>query len=1058
MSMVHLHVHTQYSLLDGAAAISRLAKAAVEQNMPSMAITDHGVMYGAFKFYQTMMKAGVKPILGCEVYMARRTRFDKTPRIDENPFHLVLLAQDGEGYANLLRLVSLAQTEGFYYRPRIDRDALVAHHRGLIALSACLSGEVATAILQDRMENARETALWYRELFGDRYYLELQDQGLEEQRKVNKALIALGKELAIPVVATNDVHYLSREDASVHDALLCIQTGKTLNDPERMKFSTDQFYLKSGIEMERLFEGKQEAVRNTLVIAERCHLHLDIGRHLLPAYQTPDRSSPEAYLRRLCYDALPEFYGPQCTAARERLDYELQVIETMGFPGYFLVVWDLIRFAKEQGIMVGPGRGSAAGSIVAYLLGITTLDPLRYGLLFERFLNPERITMPDIDMDFCYERREEVIAYVREKYGDDRVAQIITFGTMAARAAVRDVGRVMGLPYGEVDRLAKLIPQELGITLEQAVDSSPELKQLRNENPKVKNLLDIAQAVEGFPRHASTHAAGVVISPQPLTELVPLACSSEGEVTTQYPMEDVEQIGLLKMDFLGLRTLTVIRDALTLIRQEGCDLKLAEIPLQDELTANLLRKGQTLGVFQLESRGMRRLLMQLRPGGFEDLIPLVALYRPGPLGSGMAEDFIKRRHGEREVTYPHPLLADILRETYGIILYQEQVMQICNIMGGFSLGEADLVRRAMGKKKPEVLASMRQKFIDGAQKSGVTAEKAGEVFDLMEYFAGYGFNKSHSAAYARIVYETAYLKAHFPREFMAALLTSVMGSSDKIALYSEECRRMGLTILPPDVNHSIAQFKPDGKGIRFGLLAVKNLGEGAIASIIAQRDVDSFVSLYDFCNRIDSGHLNRRVIESMVRAGAFTSTGKNRRQMLEVLEDACERSRRPAGAARGQMSFFDLDETEFLGEADEYWPELEEFPPMTLLAMEKEYLGLYLTGHPLDPWRESFEKNGIIPLADLLEEAADRDVIVGGVVAAWKRMTTKAGQGMATFRLEDTTGSIEVLVFPKLYENIGDLTNDEVVVVKGRLDAGEDNRKVLAGQIRLLQEKKESCG
>lgn len=1052
--MVHLHVHTQYSLLDGAAAIDRLAQAAKDYAMPAMAITDHGVMYGAFKFYQSMIRSGIKPIIGCEVYVAKRSRLDKTPKIDEDPYHLVLLAQNEEGYANLLRLVSIAQTEGFYYRPRVDRELLIKYHRGLIALSACLAGEVATHILQDKPETAKETAIWYREIFGDRYYLELQDHGIPEQRKVNLGLKSLGKELGIPHVATNDVHYLRKGDANVHDALLCIQTGKTLNDTDRMRFSTDQFYLKNAAAMKEALGGEVESIRNTLVIAERCDFKLETGRHLLPEYKTPDGSSPSEYLRAICQDSLLKLYGSDCSAAMERLDYELRVIESMGFPGYFLVVWDLIRFAKSREIMVGPGRGSAAGSIVAYLLGITTLDPLRYGLLFERFLNPERISMPDIDMDFCYERRGEVIAYVREKYGDDRVAQIVTFGTMAARAAVRDVGRVMGFPYGDVDRLAKLIPQELGITLEQAVESSSEMKKLINDNPKVKNLLEIAQAVEGFPRHASTHAAGVVISPQPLTNYLPLARSSEGEITTQYPMEDIEQIGLLKMDFLGLRTLTVIRDTQAMIQSGGRELNLGAIPLRDEATANLLRKGQTLGVFQLESGGMRRLLIQLRPEAFEDLIPLVALYRPGPLGSGMAEDFIQRRHGERTVIYPHSMLEDILKDTYGIILYQEQVMQICNVMGGFSLGEADLVRRAMGKKKPEVLASMRQKFIDGAQRGGVSHEKAGEVFDLMEYFAGYGFNKSHSAAYARIVYETAFLKAHYPREFMAALLTSVMGSGDKVALYIEECRRMGLRIYPPDINHSLAQFAPEGEGIRFGLLAVKNLGEGAIHTVIAERQKAPYISLYDFCQRIDSGLINRRVIESMVRAGVFSSTKKNRRQMLDVLEDAYEQARRPSGAAKGQMSFFDLAETEFLGSSEEYWPELDEFPLMTLLAMEKEYLGVYLSGHPLDPWRDSFAKNGITPLVDLEEDSSDREVIAGGVVASWKRMTTKAGKGMATFRLEDHTGTVEVLVFPKLYESLGDLNADQVVVVKGRLDAAEEGKKILAAQVRVLEEKK----
>jgi DNA polymerase-3 subunit alpha len=1050
---VHLHVHTEYSLLDGAAAIQKLAKLAVEQGMPAIAITDHGVMYGALKFYQAMTKADVKPIIGCEVYVARRSRLDRVAKVDDDPYHLVLLAMNDVGYRNLLTLVSKAQLEGFYYRPRIDRELLATHHQGIIALSACLSGEVARLILAEKDSAAREVAAWYKELFGDRYYLEVQDQDIAEQRRVNRVLREIGRELDIPLVATNDVHYLTQQDAQVHDVLLCIQTGKTLNDTDRMRFPTQEFYLKSHQEMYRRFADLPDALTNTLRIAERCDLRFELGKHILPEFVPPEGTTAE-YLEKLCREAMPKFYSMDDTAAWERLNYELSVINQMGFPGYFLIVWDLIRFARSRGIMVGPGRGSAAGSMVAYLLGITQLDPLRHGLLFERFLNPERISMPDIDMDFCYERRGEVIAYVREKYGDDRVAQIVTFGTMAARAAVRDVGRVMGLPYGDVDRVAKLIPHELGITLEQAMES-PDMKRLVEENPRIKSLLEVAKSVEGFPRHASTHAAGVVIAAQPLTDYLPLTRSSEGEVTTQYPMEDIEAIGLLKMDFLGLRTLTVIRDALKLIEaQNGKRLDMMKIPWKDERTAAMLASGQTTGVFQLESGGMRRLIAQLRPEGFEDLVPLVALYRPGPLGSGMAEDFILRRRGEREVVYPHPALEPILKETYGIILYQEQVMQICNVMGGFSLGEADLVRRAMGKKKPEVLASMRQKFIDGAAERGISRKKAGEVFDLMEFFAGYGFNKSHSAAYAWVAYETAYLKAHYPREYLAALLTSVMGAGDKINLYIEEGRRLGLKLLPPDVNYSDAAFTPEAEGIRYGLLAVKNLGEGAIQAIVSERVKKPFASLYDFCRRMDLGLINRRVIESLIRAGAFSSTGKNRRQMLEVLDDACDQMRRRTSGSKNQLSFFDVETDGFIGDGQEHWPDLPEYPLQTLLKMEKEFLGVYVSGHPLEPWRERFERNHIQPL-DGLEELPDAgDVIVGGVVTNWKRMTTKAGLSMGSFRLEDWSGTVEVILFPKLYESIGELQNDAVVIVKGRLDSTEEGRKVLAGQIRRLSEEK----
>ncbi len=1050
---VHLHVHSQYSLLDGAASIDQLVRQAVACGQPALALTDHGVMYGILKFYQAAKAAGIKPILGSEVYMARRTRHDRVPKIDDNPYHLVLLAENEQGYKNLIKLSTLSHVEGFYYRPRVDRELLAAHAEGLIALSACLSGEIPGYLAADNFEEAEAAAAWYREVFGpDRFFLELQDQNLAGQRKINRGLLEVAKKLGLGVVATNDLHYLRQEDAKVHDVLLCIQTGKTIHDQDRLRFPTDQFYFKTEEEMARIFGEIPEALHNTRRIAERCNVQLELGKYHLPAYDVPEGYDSFSYLQHLCREGITRRYGKSTREIEERLAYELSIIKKMGFVNYFLIVWDFVKQAKEWGIMVGPGRGSAAGSLVGYLLGITELDPLKHQLLFERFLNPERISMPDFDIDFCYERRGEIIEYVREKYGPDRVAQIITFGTMAARAAVRDVGRALGLPYGEVDKIAKLIPLEPGITLDEALRQSAELRRQVEEDRKVATLLRIARAVEGFPRHASIHAAGVVISAHPLTDYVPLARAAEGEITTQYPMDDLETIGLLKMDFLGLRTLTVLRDTMELVEaQTGKKLSLAEIPEKDGKTRELLLSGQTVGIFQLESSGMRKLLVQLASESFEDLIPLVALYRPGPLGSGMTEDFIKRRHGEKEVVYPHPLLEEVLKPTYGIILYQEQVMEICSRMGGFTLGEADLVRRAMGKKKPEDLAAMRRKFVDGAVEKGIDPATAEKVFDLMEYFAGYGFNKSHSAAYALVAYWTAYFKANYPQAFMAALLTSVMGNSDKVGLYIEECRRMGIPVLPPDVNKSAHKFTVEEEGIRFGLLAVKNLGAAAIEAILKEREKAPFTSLHDFCRRLNTGVLNKRAVESLIKAGAFASTGRTRRAMLEAMNEIFENAQRLAQARReGQLSFFDLGDEFQVPEEETRRPE-EEYPPATLLAMEKEYLGVYLTGNPLDPWKEKFRKNGIPPLLEIIEEAGDREVLAGGVVSAWKRMVTKAGKTMASFRLEDMTASLEVLVFPKLYEKIHhEAGNDRVIVVKGRLDAGEEEKKLLAEQIRWL--------
>jgi DNA polymerase-3 subunit alpha len=1048
---VHLHVHTQYSLLDGAAEIGQLIRTVKANEMPAVAVTDHGVMYGCLKFYREANREGIKPILGCELYVAPRKLGDKVAKIDENPYHLVLLAENNQGYRNLLKLVSIAHLEGFYYKPRIDWETLRRHSAGLIGLSACMSGEISRLILNDRYDTAKQKVELYQEIFGPgNFFLELQYQQLADQRRLNRELVKLAGECGAPLVATNDVHYLSREDAQVHDVLLCIQTGKTVGETNRMKFPAPEFYLKTAAEMEELFFNYPEALENTVKIAERCEVSLELNRFHMPDYRTPDGGDSRSFLERLCREGINQRKLDWNPEYEDRLRYELDTINQMGFPGYFLVVWDFVKYAKEQEIMVGPGRGSAAGSLVAYLLGITDLDPLRFDLLFERFLNPERISMPDIDIDFCFERRGEVIDYVRKRFGADRVAQIITFGTMAARAAIRDVGRVLGLPYGEVDRVAKLIPHELGISIAEAQAQSAELTGLIQSNPQIARLVAIASKVEGFPRHASTHAAGVVIAAEPLTDYLPLARSNEDEVITQFPMEDIETLGLLKMDFLGLRTLTVLRDTMTMIRRNrGMEVTLDRIPCDDPSTFQLLQSGRTLGVFQLESRGIRNLLVKLKPDRSADLTALMALYRPGPLGSGMVDDFIQARHGLKTNAYLHPLLEPILRETHGVILYQEQVMRIASIMGGFTLGEADLVRRAMGKKKPEVLAAMRQQFVQGAQTRGVSSAIAGQVFDLMEYFSGYGFNKSHSAAYALVVYRTAYFKANYPQEYMAALLTSVMGNSDKVGLYIEECRHLGLKILHPDVNRSSASFIPEGADIRFGLMGIKNVGLGAIDKIIEERDREgAYLSLADFYHRVSNQLVNRKVIESLIRSGALDFCGTGRKTLLAMLEQLTERGGRASGA-KNQLNLLDLG----FEEPQPSPSAIPEFTLRELLQQEKEYLGIYLSGHPLDSWVEKFRVNGIVPLAELEEEGDGKEVIVGGVVTDWRNIITKAGSAMAGFRLEDLTGTVEIIVFPKLYEKVSDgYVPARLAVIKGRIERQEQGSKILASQLRWLDE------
>lgn len=1053
---VHLHVHTEYSLLDGSCRLGELIRRCRELDMPAVAITDHGVMYGVIDFYKEARRQGIKPIIGCEVYVAPRARQERAPVNGENYYHLVLLAENNQGYRNLMTLVSRAYTEGFYYKPRVDRELLAQYSTGLIALSACLAGEVPAAILQGDAAGAAATVRQYQEIFGrDNFYLELQDHGLPEQQRVNAALVSLAARLQAPLVATNDVHYLHRGDAEAHDILLCIQTGKTLAEPGRMRFPNEEFYFKTPAEMGTIFASYPLALENTARIAERCQVDIPFGQLHIPAFPVPAGADSAAdYLTALCRERLPWRYPDTPRAAQERLTHELDIIIKMGFADYFLIVGDFINYARQHDIPVGPGRGSAAGSLVAYVLGITDIDPLAYGLLFERFLNPERVTMPDIDVDFCFVKRGQVIDYVVQKYGKDRVAQIITFGTMAAKAAIRDVGRVLGMPYGEVDGVAKAVPNELGITLTRALAAGGELKNLYESSREARRLLDLAQAVEGLPRHASTHAAGVVIARSPLTDYVPLQVSNEGFLTTQYDKDQVEELGLLKMDLLGLRTLTVIGDTVKAVREvEGRELDLRRLPLNDVATCRMLSAGDTAGVFQLESSGITALVKDLAPQGFDDLIPLVALYRPGPLGSGMVDDFIQGRHKRKKTTYLHPSLAPILAETFGVILYQEQVMQIASTLAGFSLGQADLLRRAMGKKKPEVLAAQRENFLQGALARGVDRELAAQIFDLMAHFADYGFNKSHSAAYALVVYQTAYLKANYPREFWAALLSSVMDDNDKVGVYIEECRRHGIAVLPPDVNASRAGFTVVPEGISFGLAAVKNVGEGAIDAIVQARTQGGpFTSLGDFCCRVDLRAVNKRVIESLIKCGAFDVLGTRRSQLLAVLDVAVDRAaERQRDRASGQTSLF--------GEGTEAaWvmpplPEVPEAPGAERLAWEKEILGFYVSGHPLDSYRAQLDH--CVSLSQL-QEAKYQDgqlVRVGGIVAATRSVTTRKGEPMCFVTLEDFTGQRECVVFPRLFSRCRSLlVADTPVMILGKISRGDDELKVLVEMIRPLAE------
>ncbi len=1047
---VPLHLHTEFSLLDGAIRIDELVDRAVEYRLPALAITDHGNLFGAIEFYQKATKAGLKPIIGCEVYVAPDSRLRRTVLpTGEKAFHLILLARDTEGYRNLMKLSSKAYLEGFYYKPRVDHELLQQHSAGLVAMSACMHGEVPYWLMRGEVDRARDAALRYREIFGrDNFFIEVQDNGLKEQEELNRLLVELARELSIPVVATNDCHYLNREDHLAHDILLCIQTGKTVDTKDRLRFDTDQLYFKAPQEMIRAFSEIPEAIRNTLEIAERCNLDLRLGEHLLPSYELPQDRTAEEELDRLAREGLRRKVGPDPPEEYvRRLQYELKVINRMGFAPYFLIVWDFINFAKRRGIPVGPGRGSAAGSLVAYCLDITEIDPIRFNLFFERFLNPDRISLPDIDVDFCKDRRDEVIQYVADKYGEEHVAQIITFGTMKAREVIRDVGRALGFPYGECDRIAKMIPSGLNVSIDFALQTEKRLKDAYENNPKVRKLIDIARRLEGLRRHASTHAAGLVISPSPLTNHTPLYKNpSKDIITTQFDMKSVETIGLLKFDFLGLKTLTVIEETLKYLKDSGKAIDLSSISLDDPETYRLLGEGRTTGVFQLESSGMRDLLMRLQPERFEDLIALVALFRPGPLGSGMVEDFIQRKRGNRKIQYEIPQLKEILDETYGVILYQEQVMRIAHKLAGFSMAEADVLRKAMGKKLKEQMEAFKNKFIEGAKTNGINPEKAARLFDMMCHFGEYGFNKSHSAAYAYLAYQTAYLKAHYPVEFMAATL-SKEENPDKIVFLIKECRRMGIQVLPPDINLSESRFTVVGNSIRFGLNAVKGIGEAAVSEIIRSRKDGPFRDIRDLLERVDTRKVNRKVLESLVKAGALDSLVPEgpphlRRAVAMEMIDRTMVNRQMPGLF-GQQSLLG----EELNKEVEPWEEEE------LLTAERESLGFYISGHPLDRYEDLLRAIGTKKTTTLEDLPDGMETSVAGIVATVKRTTTKNKEIMALFTLEDDEGSVECIVFPELYQRKAELiTKGGLLMVEATTDKSEKGVKLICKEIYYVED------
>ena len=1084
-NFTHLHVHTEYSLLDGFSRVKTLVKRAKEKGMTAVAITDHGCMFGAIDFYKAAKAEGIKPIIGCEVYTAPRKLTDKDPNYDKHQGHLVLLAKDMTGYKNLIKIVSKSYVDGFYYKPRTDMDELKKHSQGLIALSACLAGDVPRAIMNGNYDKARKLAMEYREIFGNgNYYLEIQDHGLPEQKQVNTEVVRLSRELNIPLVATNDVHYVDKDDAKIQDILMCLQMQKTIDDENRMKFPSDEFYLKSREEMEQLFPELEEALDNTNEIAERCNVEFEFHKYHLPRYDVPEGYTTNGYFRELCQKGLVERYGEDCPEEyKERLEYELNTIENMGYVEYFLIVWDFINFAKQNNIMVGPGRGSAAGSIVAYTLKITDIDPMKYSLLFERFLNPERVSMPDIDIDFCYERREEVIDYVKRKYGEDHVAQIITFGTMGAKIAIRDVARVLNVSYNKADQIAKEIPFELGMTIDKAMDSNPTLVDLYESDAEAREVIDISKRLEGTLRHASTHAAGVVIARNPVDEYVPLY-KHQDSITTQFTMTTLEELGLLKMDFLGLRTLTVIRDALDLIELNR-DIKgytehidFSKMEYDDDEVFETLSQGNTLGVFQLESSGMRNFMKQLKPNSFEDIVAGISLFRPGPMDS--IPTYIENKNNPENVTYINDKLRPILEVTYGCLVYQEQVMQVVRDLAGYSYGRSDLVRRAMSKKKMDVMEEERQYFIHGkfddegnieipgCIRNGISEEDANKIFDDMIDFARYAFNKSHAAAYGVLAYETAYLKVHYPVEFMAALMTSIMGNSDKVVEYIRECNVIGIPVNPPDINKSFAKFSVEGDSIRFGLAAVKNVGVNVIENIVKEREENGeFKDFVDFAKRLDSKDTNKRMIESLIKCGAFDQISENRATLMAGYESVLESiSMDRKKNVQGQISLFDAFSAQ-VEEAPEMQlstklPVLREFSEKEKLNMEKEVLGMYLSGHPLSEYKSELDRKTSINMKKINElkedektymKLHDREVIMGGMVIAKRIMTTKRNEIMAFITLEDLYGAIEVVVFPQTLKKFNILLNDDsIILIKGAISIDGDEAKLIARDIKDINE------
>ena len=1077
MSFAHLHVHTEFSLLDGSNKIKEYVSRVKELGMNSAAITDHGVMYGVIDFYREAKKQGINPILGCEVYVAPNSRFDREiTGGDDRYYHLVLLAENEEGYANLTKIVSKGFVEGYYYKPRVDKELLRKYHKGIIALSACLAGEVARFLTKGLYEEAKKTALEYQEIFGEgNFFLELQDHGIPEQGLVNQQLFKMSEETGIDLVATNDIHYTYAEDAKPHDILLCIQTGKKLSDENRMRYDGGQYYVKSEEEMLRLFPYAKQALENTQKIADRCHVEIEFGVTKLPKYDVPDGYTSWEYLQKLCYEGLEKRYGDPSEELKERLSYELETIHQMGYVDYFLIVWDFIKYAKDHGISVGPGRGSAAGSIVSYCLEITTIDPIRYQLLFERFLNPERVSMPDIDVDFCYERRQEVIDYVTRKYGKDCVAQIVTFGTLAARGVIRDVGRVMDLPYAYVDSISKMIPQELGITIDKALKMNPDLKKLYDTDETVTNLIDMAKRLEGLPRHCSMHAAGVVICQKPVDEYVPLSRAADGTITTQFIMTTLEELGLLKMDFLGLRTLTVIQNAVLLARRKQPELNINQIDYNDQKVLDYIGTGKTDGVFQLESAGMKGFMKELKPHNLEDVIAGISLYRPGPMD--FIPQYIRGKNDSSSITYDCPQLEPILAPTYGCIVYQEQVMQIVRDLAGYSLGRSDLLRRAMSKKKAAVMEKERKIFIYGDEetgvpgciKNGIDEQTANKIYDEMIDFAKYAFNKSHAAAYAVVSYQTAWLKYYFPVEYMAALMTSVIDNPSKVSEYIYACRQMNIKILPPDINKGEANFSVDGGDIRYGLAAIKSIGRPVIKSIVEDREeLGLFQNLEDFITRLSAKNiLNKRTIENLIKAGALDTLGGTRKQFMSIYVQIVDHvTQEKKNSMVGQMTLFDLVSEDQKEEFQIRMPDVGEYSKETLLAFEKEVLGIYVSGHPLEAYEEKWKKSISATTADfqLDEETGHTKVhdgakeIIGGMITEKTIKHTKTNQMMAFITVEDLLGTVEVVVFPRDYEKNRDyLEVDSKVFVRGRVSEEDDKPSKLICEkiIPFEQTKKE---